>query len=105
MDSYHVPAVVSCAGGHGLVAAGSTGLRSTTACTGCTDTGMYPSGNANAANDQAGHVGVCGRQIVDWQLLTPEVGFGPGQTCRRSLERWQQAGRASTGCTVFCSPS
>ncbi|MFD5142441.1 transposase [Streptomyces sp. NPDC058401] len=27
-----------------------------------------------------------------WQLLPPELGFGSGQTCWRSLERWQRDG-------------
>ena len=29
---------------------------------------------------------------IAWQLLPLELGFGSGQTCRRRLERWQQAG-------------
>ncbi|KOU65023.1 hypothetical protein ADK55_06930, partial [Streptomyces sp. WM4235] len=29
---------------------------------------------------------------IAWQLLPMELGFGSGQTCRRWLERWQQAG-------------
>ncbi|MFI6337382.1 IS5 family transposase, partial [Streptomyces sp. NPDC050535] len=28
---------------------------------------------------------------IAWQLLPLELGFGSGQTCRRRLERWQQA--------------
>ncbi|QJS99032.1 transposase [Streptomyces asoensis] len=31
-------------------------------------------------------------QDVAWQLLPLEPGFGSGQTCRRRLDRWQQAG-------------
>ncbi|MGQ4437703.1 hypothetical protein [Streptomyces sp. SAS_260] len=27
---------------------------------------------------------------IAWQLLPLELGFGPGQGCRRRLERWQQ---------------
>ncbi|MEU4173186.1 transposase [Streptomyces sp. NPDC026665] len=29
---------------------------------------------------------------IGWQLLPLELGFGSGRTCRRRLERWQQAG-------------
>ncbi|MER5741223.1 transposase [Streptomyces sp. NPDC002262] len=29
---------------------------------------------------------------IAWQLLPTELGFGSGQTRRRRLERWQQAG-------------
>jgi transposase len=29
---------------------------------------------------------------IAWQLLPLELGVGPGQTCWRRLERWQQAG-------------
>ncbi|MDH6436886.1 transposase [Streptomyces sp. SAI-144] len=30
--------------------------------------------------------------VIAWQLLPLELGFGSGQTCWRRLERWQQAG-------------
>lgn len=29
---------------------------------------------------------------VSWQLLPLELGFGSGQTCRRRLSRWHEAG-------------
>jgi len=29
---------------------------------------------------------------IPWQQLSPELGFGSGQTCWRRLERWQEAG-------------